>query len=344
MVDRTKVGPFQDHEGETMRNYSSGYVTKHGNTWRAVINWQEDGNQKRLVKNTGVRCYEDRTERGADKATRDNRGKSLAETVLRDWRNKLIAQDAAEQIVPASTLPVSDYVRDYICNKERSGTVKDVRTRGYRSHLRHLIGTDLGAKQMGDVGHEDITRWEQDLASDGMAPTILSHTHVFLKQVFARARKLGDISSNPFDLVEAPRRRGKPINALPPSEISRLRHSLDGLGSTPLATGASIALKTGMRVGEICALRWQDVDLESSVIHVSHALTRVRGHYELASPKTATSVRAIPFGGSLKEVLLLRRDAMKSECEELGADWSDGLFVIGPTTSGTWKSPQGLSR
>lgn len=84
MVDRTKVGPFQDHEGETMRNYSSGYVTKHGNTWRAVINWQEDGNQKRLVKNTGVRCYEDRTERGADKATRDNRGKSLAETVLRD--------------------------------------------------------------------------------------------------------------------------------------------------------------------------------------------------------------------------------------------------------------------
>ena len=99
-----------------------------------------------------------------------------------------------------------------------------------------------------------------------------------------------------------------------------------------------------MRVGEICALRWQDVDLESSVIHVSHALTRVQGHYELASPKTATSVRAIPFGGSLKEVLLLRRDAMRSECEELGADWSDGLFVIGPTTSGTWKSPQGLSR
>lgn len=55
-------------------------------------------------------------------------------------------------------------------------------------------------------------------------------------------------------------------------------------------------------------------------------------------------MRAIPFGGSLKEVLLLRRDAMRSECEELGADWSDGLFVIGPTTSGTWKSPQGLSR
>lgn len=327
-----------------MRKYSSGYVTKRGGFWRAVVNWQEDSEQKRLVKNTKVRCYKDRVDSDTGERTKDNRGKTLAETVLRSWRDELISQEVARQKAPASALCVSDYVLNYIYGKERSGTVRDVTTRGYRTHLKHLIGTSLGAMRMGDVGHEDITRWEQDLVSDGMAPTTLSHAHVFLKQVFDRARKVGDITSSPFDLVETPKRRNRPINALPPSEIARLRPALENLGCTPLATGATIALKTGMRVGEICALRWQDVDLESDVIHVSHALTRVKGHFELSSPKTATSVRAIPFGDSLKKALLLRRDAMRSECNEIGTGRTDGLFVIGPAASNTWKSPQGLSQ
>ncbi len=327
-----------------MRNYSSGYVTKHGGFWRAAVNWQEDSVQKRLIKNTKVRCYEDRVDCNTGERIKDNRGKTLAETVLRSWRDELIAQEVAKQKVPASTLCVSDYVLNYIYSKERSGTVRDVTTRGYRTYLRHLIGTSLGATRVSDVGHEDITRWEQDLVSNGMAPTTLSHAHVFLKQVFDRARKVGDINSNPFDLVETPKRRSKPINALPPSEIARLRPALENLGSTPLGTGAVIALKTGMRVGEICALRWQDVDLESDVIHVNHALTRAKGHFELSSPKTATSLRAIPFGGSLKEALLLRRDAMRSECDEIGTGWTDGLFVVGTVVRGTWKSPQGLSQ
>lgn len=327
-----------------MRNFSSGYVAKHGNFWRAVVNWQEDGKQKRLVKNTKVRCYKDKVDHSTGTTVRDNRGKVLAETILRRWRDELIAREATEREAPASALCVSDYVLNYIYSKERSGTVRDVTTRGYRSHLRHLIGTNLGTMQMGDVGHEDIARWEQDLVTDGMAPATLSHIHVFLKQVFDRARRVGDISGNPFDLVETPRRQSKPINALPPSEIARLRPALESLGCTPLATGAAIALKTGMRIGEICALRWQDVDLDSNVINVNHALTRVKGHFELASPKTAASIRAIPFGDSLKKALLRRRNTMESECDELSAGWTDGLFVVGSAVSGAWKSPQGLSQ
>ncbi len=326
------------------RNYSTGFVHKHGNTWRAVVTWQEDGKQRRLYKSTGVRCYEDKLDPNTGKVTRDNRGRSLAETVLRDWRRELIEQDLAKETAPSSELSVAEYVRDFIEAKERSGSVRDVTTRGYRTHLGHLLGTELGNMQMCKVSHSDISAWEQELSEDGMASATLSHTHVFLKQVFTRALRAGDIATNPMDLVEAPKRRSKPINALPTSEIERLRNALGGFGPTPLATGATIALMTGMRLGEVCALRWQDIDFERGIIHVNHALTRTQGHFELSAPKTATSMRAIPFGPRLCKALLRRRQAMKEEAAELGAGWTDSLFVVGSAIEATWKSPQGLSQ
>lgn len=326
------------------RNYSPGYVIKHGSCWRAVINWQENGKQRRRVKNTGVRCYEDRVDTGTGKITKDNRGKSLAETVLRDWRRELIEQDMSEEKAPSSELTVAKYVQEFIEAKEGSGSVKDVTTRGYRTHLRHLLGSELGNMRMDEVGHADIAAWEHGLSEDGMASATLSHTHVFLKQVFTRARKLGDITSNPMDLVEAPKRRSKPINALPTSEVARLREALDGFGPTPLATGATLALMTGMRLGEVCALRWQDIDFDRGIIRVNHALTRIRGRFELTTPKTATSMRAIPFGPRLRDALLERRRAMEEEAAALDAGWDDGLFVVGSAVEATWKSPQGLSQ
>ena len=39
------------------RKYSAGHVAKHHGMWKAVISYQEDGEQKRLTKSTGIRCY-----------------------------------------------------------------------------------------------------------------------------------------------------------------------------------------------------------------------------------------------------------------------------------------------
>lgn len=94
--------------------------------------------------------------------------------------------------------------------------------------------------------------------------------------------------------------------------------------------------------GEICALRWSDVDLEGRSIRVSHSLSRSAGRYVFSSPKTESSLRDVPFGEGLLLVLMERKQAMIADREEFGMDWDDSLFVIGSPISGTWYSPQVL--
>lgn len=327
------------------RAYTQGFVTKHGNKWRAVINWQgEDGKQHRLTKTTGVRCYPDKVDVRTGEVTPDNRGKASAETTLRQWRDELVAAEEERSRFEEASCDTTfaEYAELYVMRKELSQAVRPVTIRGYRSHISKIRRTEIGDSRLCDVTPKLIVAWEQDMASEGLSSTTLSHIHVFAKQVFTYACKMGDLSANPFDRVDAPRRKVKPVNALSAQEVAKLNRALAGFGPSPLAVGVRIALSTGMRQGEICALRWSDVDLAGHTIRVTHSLTRSAGRYVLSSPKTESSVRSVPFGEGLLAVLVERKRAMAADREEFGLEWDDSLFVIGSSVNGTWYSPQVL--
>ena len=65
-----------------------------------------------------------------------------------------------------------------------------------------------------------------------------------------------------------------------------------------------LALHTGMRIGEVLALQWDDIKFESKSIHVQRTLTLVDGKYELGETKTEASNRVIPMTEELMEELL----------------------------------------
>jgi integrase len=71
--------------------------------------------------------------------------------------------------------------------------------------------------------------------------------------------------------VDPPKRRPKPINSLTAEGLTALNTKLSELEGNPVAIAARLALLTGMRQGEICALRWVDVDLSDRSLHVEHA-------------------------------------------------------------------------
>lgn len=73
--------------------------------------------------------------------------------------------------------------------------------------------------------------------------------------------------------------------------------------------GILIALNTGLRVGEICALRWKDIDTDSHLLRVNNTVSRIKNNEDKCSwimetPKTASSLRDIPISETLMSALL----------------------------------------
>ena len=94
--------------------------------------------------------------------------------------------------------------------------------------------------------------------------------------------------------------------------------------------GVYLVLHTGIRVGELCALKWGDIDLEGGTIMVRHTLQRIRDLGEgrrktkvvLTDPKSASSVRAIPL---VDEVI----DIIKENYAGYGSCDPDAYFLTG---------------
>ncbi len=81
---------------------------------------------------------------------------------------------------------------------------------------------------------------------------------------------------------------------------------------TSYTLGIIISLNTGMRIGEICALKWEDVDMKNRLIKVNHTILRIRdteytnkSKVIVTSPKTNTSLRTIPINKKLYDLLVM---------------------------------------
>lgn len=99
----------------------------------------------------------------------------------------------------------------------------------------------------------------------------------------------------------------KELQILTPEEFVALKaYCCSEITDTSL--GVLITLNTGLRIGEICALKWENIDLENQVIYVKNTLSRSKGMdehwmWELEKPKTPKSVRIVPIPMSLIRVL-----------------------------------------
>ena len=98
-------------------------------------------------------------------------------------------------------------------------------------------------------------------------------------------------------------------------------------GAQPLALAIELALTTGMRRGEICALRWSDLG-DDCTITVNHAFGLKDGGFYLKAPKTESSVRTIPLTGRIYDVLCaMKKDSLRI-LAEFGVRCADP-FILG---------------
>ena len=138
----------------------------------------------------------------------------------------------------------------------------------------------------------------------------LNQIHKAFKLLFDDLVKDGVVSKNPCAEMDTPRRDTQPRRALKPEAIREFIAQLDFTQETDIAY--LLVVSTGMRRGEVCGLSWRGVNLESRVISI-------RKSYDcfgnLKDPKTKADVRRLPMSDSVRDALMVHKDAQKTRID-----------------------------
>src|SRR5262245_55156016 len=119
----------------------------------------------------------------------------------------------------------------------------------------------------------------------------LHHVHTLLGQILSCATKAKRLARSPIkDAETSPKPRRKDVAVLHEQELATL---LDHLRDHWLYMPVLTALSTGLRRGEIIALRWHDLDLAKGKLQVARSVEELNGKFQFKEPKTERSRRTI---------------------------------------------------
>lgn len=307
---------------------------KSGKRYRGVIKYRDDSSSDGFRQMTKTFDPE------------KVKNKSQALEALGLWRREVEVMGKA----PDAGLTVVEYISRYIDDMELTNSIEASTVTGYRKSLRY-IARRFSSTALRDLQTRDIQQWESELTSEGLSSSTVGKAHRLLKQVCKHAVEVEDLTRNPCDPVKPPKRVTGNPNALDADGRDKALKTLGEMKLTSVVVGAYIALFTGMREGEICALTWGDVDLDRAEIRVSHSIGTGNGGTYLKTPKTSSSRRTIPMPQQLVSILgrLLseRKPRWQAARLTLGMPSTDAefskLFVIGDMGGGYY-SPTLLSR
>jgi integrase len=214
----------------------------------------------------------------------------------------------------------ADAAEEFLRFIEHDRARKPSTVKGYRWTINARLLPVFGEMRLEDVSPQDVEAW---LARLDLAPSSRTKALVVLHGIFNRARKRYGLPTNPVADVEKPRQRPSgDIDVFSPEEVWALVRAAESEQDGAIYLTAAF---TGLRMGELVALRWRDVDFAGSLI-------RVRASYSvgvLSTPKSG-KVRAVPLAPDVARALARLADrGFSAGDDELVFPGDAGLYLDG---------------
>ena len=156
--------------------------------------------------------------------------------------------------------------------------------------------------------------------------------HVVLHKALDQAVGDGLIPRNATDALKLPRIEREEISPLTAEDANRL---LEAARGDRLEALYVLAVHTGLRQGELLALKWDDLDLEAGTLRVRRTLTQAGGKHSLSEPKTKKSRRTVRLTSGAVAALRGHLERQMGEMEEMGSLYCPAGLVFANEIGGT---------
>ncbi|HEY8601215.1 MAG TPA: tyrosine-type recombinase/integrase [Thermomicrobiales bacterium] len=210
-----------------------------------------------------------------------------AQTKLR----QLLGEAERGILPPAEKITLNDHIERWLETVVRH-SVRPRTLKSYRDLTRLYILPTLGARKLVQLQPADVQRLYSVLLDRGLAPKTVRNVHAALRRSLKQAVDWNLTPRNVATLVEAPRIKREEVVALTAQQAQVLLTIARGGRWEALIT---IALTTGMRIGEVLGLRWGDVDLAIGSLRVQRQIGQ---DGVFSEPKTAKGRRTIDLPAS----------------------------------------------
>src|SRR5467141_4960076 len=169
-----------------------------------------------------------------------------------------------------------------------------------QKHYRYMLDVHLipafGKRQLRELTREELQSFLSRKLNSGLSWETVHHFKCGLSKILSAAEEWGCINENVAQKTKLPRRQhGAERTVLTPAQVRKLAATLN----EPARSITLLLVLTGLRVGELLALRWGNIDLNAQLLRVVE--TVYDGHFD--QPKTKRSARTIPIGAETAEIL-----------------------------------------
>jgi integrase len=190
--------------------------------------------------------------------------------------------------------------------------------------LGAVVLNKLKPVQITDAYAKALAGGRRDGKEGGLSPRTVGHMHRVLKQGLSQAVRWESLNRNPADAVDPPKVEWKPVSTY---DLPQSVNVLDAMRGKPIFVPVLLAILCGLRRGEICALKWRNVDLAGGQLSVVESLEQTKSGLRFKAPKSGKG-RTVALSETVIAELRAYRVQRAQEMLRLGKGLSDDDLVL----------------
>lgn len=254
-----------------------------------------------------------------------------------DWLKKTLQQVDQGLTLAGARTAFSQVLDSWLAAKENK--IRLATKEQYRRIVRLYLQPGLGQLAPMDITAARIQDFYNGLQAEGIGLRTIEVTHTVLHGCLAYAQRLGLVTVNRADLVEVPRPEAHEMTVWNESQVSQF---LIGCRDPAFYR---LAFATGMRRGELIALKWEDLDWQKGILSIRRQVYEPEGGgFRIQEPKTARGRRAVRLGPGVIKALRDQYQVGLPLARELAGDrWQENDLMF-PSTIGTPRNGYEVSK